>query len=93
MTIRPFANRAPTSPMDEPADEVPDPDPGLEEVRTRSGSPSPVSLKVALDERRRQGDRDAEAELADRALEGVRQQDRLAAEEAPAGLQLGDEAG
>ena len=80
------------SPISEPADEVAEPDPGLEEaVRGLPAEARPAeawpgrTLGVRAIE-------DAEAELADRALERVGEQDRLVAQELPAGAHLGDEA-
>ena len=76
---------------DEPADQVADADPGLEEAVR----PLPAEGRVAvgqLDEARRQRDRDAETELADGPLERVGEEDGLVAQELPAGLHLGEEA-
>ena len=55
--------------------------------------PSPEPLNVGRTKLGVRAIADPEAELADRALEGVRQQDGLVPEELPAGIELGEEAG
>src|SRR3954452_319451 len=73
---------------DEPTDEVAEPEPGLEESIRRL-PPERRVVEVRLREARCQRDDDAKRELAHCALERVREQDRLVAEEGPAGSELG----
>ena len=90
MTIRPFAKRAPMSPIDEPADQVAEPEPGLEEAVRRLPAEAGVGERQPGRSSASARSTMPEAELADGALERVREQDRLVAQELPAGRHLGD---